>query len=289
MFKTLKQFLAVGAAVGLAACADAPTMPDVASSPVTASRQPKVDVASAPVAASRQPKVDVCHVDGGGRYRVINIAAPAVPGHLGHGDGLPGEAFADHSGFLTDDCALGRIVLDPTTTYDTPQHGGGGGGAFADDCAAGHAATGISGVRASWFGWAAIWDYRLECRELRGDGTLGASSTTPGRGNGAFTALNSPFTGICASDALLVAGSGVHSDVMSSVGGGCGSVAHLLAMTGGEESSIGPFSGTGVTFNIAFNEQCDPGFAITGVTGRSGNVLDRVGFRCTQVAEEIVD
>ena len=44
---------------------------------------------------ARQEKVAVCHVDEEGVGRVINIAAPAVPAHLAHGDCLAADADVD--------------------------------------------------------------------------------------------------------------------------------------------------------------------------------------------------
>ena len=44
---------------------------------------------------ARQEKVAVCHIDEEGVGRVINIAAPAVPAHLAHGDCLAADALVD--------------------------------------------------------------------------------------------------------------------------------------------------------------------------------------------------
>jgi len=41
-----------------------------------------------------KPKVEICHIDEDGRGRFINIAAPAVPAHLAHGDCLGEDAEA---------------------------------------------------------------------------------------------------------------------------------------------------------------------------------------------------
>jgi len=58
-----------------------------------------VALAAAPAAMAKQPKQDVCHYDAdSGTYSIINVAAPAVPAHLGHGDFLPLTFYADDDG-----------------------------------------------------------------------------------------------------------------------------------------------------------------------------------------------
>ena len=53
---------------------------------------------TAPAAIAGQPKVDVCHRTGAGGFNLINVAAPAVPAHLAHGDHLLLTFWADHDG-----------------------------------------------------------------------------------------------------------------------------------------------------------------------------------------------
>lgn len=48
-------------------------------------------VATPRVDAEAVVGVDVCHVDERGAFKLIRVAEPAVPAHLGHGDGLPGD------------------------------------------------------------------------------------------------------------------------------------------------------------------------------------------------------
>ncbi len=53
----------------------------------------------APAIHAKQPKQDVCHLDAdSGTFAILNVAAPAVPAHLGHGDFLPLTFFADNDG-----------------------------------------------------------------------------------------------------------------------------------------------------------------------------------------------
>lgn len=56
-------------------------------------------VLAAPAAEAKQPKQDVCHLDAdSGTYFILNIAAPAVPAHLAHGDYLPLTFYQDSDG-----------------------------------------------------------------------------------------------------------------------------------------------------------------------------------------------
>ena len=52
---------------------------------------------------ARQPKVEVCHLDDEGAYELIEIAAPALDGHLGHGDGQVGDPVQGQDGFEFDE------------------------------------------------------------------------------------------------------------------------------------------------------------------------------------------
>jgi hypothetical protein len=234
-------------------------------------------------------KVTICHSTETGAYVQLTVAAPSLPAHQAHGDGLPGDALPGHVARFGADCSVIVIVVDPATTFNTPIHGGNGGATFGDNCPAGYVGVGLGGTRSEWFGWATMWNFRMHCRELRGDGTLGASASTPPRANGDFAIFNIPFSGTCTSDQILVSGNGRHSNLISRIAGGCASISRLIAAPGGEDSAIGPFAGFGVLgANTAFNEACNPGYAVTGVIGRRGNVLDAVGFRCTQVIEQVV-
>ena len=48
-----------------------------------------VDVIEDPEEPEPGEKVDLCHLTGNGSYRLINVAAAAVPAHMAHGDILP--------------------------------------------------------------------------------------------------------------------------------------------------------------------------------------------------------
>ena len=58
----------------------------------------------APVLAGKA-RVDVCHAEDDGSFRLITVAESAVPAHLGHGYGLPGDAVPGMDGFaFGEDC-----------------------------------------------------------------------------------------------------------------------------------------------------------------------------------------
>jgi hypothetical protein len=53
-------------------------------------------------AMARQPNVEICHINGNGTYRLIAVAAPAVPAHMAHGDAQPGDPVPGHPGHVFD-------------------------------------------------------------------------------------------------------------------------------------------------------------------------------------------
>ena len=67
--------------------------------------------------ARAQPSLmTVCHVDDGGEVMPLRVAAAAIPGHLGHGDVLPGEVL---DGVLYDAaCEPVDECQGPVTTSD---------------------------------------------------------------------------------------------------------------------------------------------------------------------------
>jgi hypothetical protein len=65
------------------------------------------------VVLAGQNKVDVCHSEGNGSYHLINIAAPAYPTHVSHGDARVGEPVPGNEGFVFDEnCNLVEVVVD---------------------------------------------------------------------------------------------------------------------------------------------------------------------------------
>lgn len=67
--------------------------------------------------AAPADKVYVCHSQGNGAYRLININLNALPAHVGHGDGLPGDPVPGMPGkVFADDCA---VIDAATAIYDS--------------------------------------------------------------------------------------------------------------------------------------------------------------------------
>ncbi|MHB1862865.1 MAG: hypothetical protein ACYCVL_07815 [Gemmatimonadaceae bacterium] len=92
------------AALALGACADS-TVTSPASRNVTAGR-PAFSLAAG------KTKVQVCHRTDNGTFILITVGAPAVPAHLDHGDGFPGELVpgrTDGSRFATD-CSIITVI-----------------------------------------------------------------------------------------------------------------------------------------------------------------------------------
>jgi hypothetical protein len=74
----------------------------------------------AAVTISAQPsKTTVCHRNGSGSFQPVTVAAPAVPGHLSHGDGVVGGAVPDQSGYKFDsECQAVPANSDGTACND---------------------------------------------------------------------------------------------------------------------------------------------------------------------------
>lgn len=65
-----------------------------------------------PTQAAPMQMVDVCHVDGQGRYRLINVNGNALPAHLAHGDAQPGDVVpGDPPQRFAADCTLEDVTL----------------------------------------------------------------------------------------------------------------------------------------------------------------------------------
>ena len=60
-----------------------------------------------------QNKVDVCHVTGNGSSILITIAEAALPAHLNHGDGQPGDPVPGMEGFVFDE-SCDPVIAVPT-------------------------------------------------------------------------------------------------------------------------------------------------------------------------------
>lgn len=64
-------------------------------------------LASGIAIAAPAGKVDVCHREGNGSYHLINVSENALPAHLAHGDGLPGDPVPGMEGKkFAEDCTV---------------------------------------------------------------------------------------------------------------------------------------------------------------------------------------
>jgi hypothetical protein len=263
--------LLLGLTVGLlAGCQDAglPTQP----------------AAHVPVAFSKS-KTPVCHYDAtANTYKLISIADPALDAHLAHGDAVPGDALPDNSARYDNNCGLTAVILDAAGSYSTALYGGGGGSAETNLCPAGSVAVGMQGFTGAYsYGGNWVGQVRLQCATLRGDGTLGASSTTGDLGGlTGFTSTDS-FNGTCAPGQMLVAGNGTAAHYVAQVGGDCGTSSRILSAAGASDSSIGPW---GVAAGTPYTAACAAGSVVTGITGREGWLVDAVGFICTPALQQ---
>ena len=269
--KGITNALLVVAVVGAVGCENDPVRPSF-----------DADASVPALAAGGQSKAALCHfAQGEGKYSLVTVAQPSVPAHIAHGDALPGAPLPDHSGVLSASCGLTRIVIDQASSYYV---GGTAPNPFDDPCPSGSAVVSLSGDRGSYYGWAALWRYSATCRELRGDGTFGATSTTPQHSD-LYGIVSSPWVGECADGHMMITGFGTRSWIVSGITGGCASVPTILA-SGGAESGWGPIDGFGVTYGIYWSAACNPGDVITGVIGSAGDVIDDLGFRCSRIVQQ---
>ncbi len=109
----LRNLAVVAAALAVGACADS-TVTSPAKS-VASGNGPAYSVAGG------QQKVNICHVTGNGTYILLNVAQPAVPAHLNHGDGFPGDVVPNYPlppgyffALFAPDCSVTLVGGSPT-------------------------------------------------------------------------------------------------------------------------------------------------------------------------------
>jgi hypothetical protein len=228
-------------------------------------------------------------------YASQNVAAPTAPGTYFVGTkvvytGSDSTAGDDWVSTRVDVTSLHNYSLFSDATYSTPTGGGTGGSAYSVNCPVGSVGVGFSGTSGGYYGSASIFQVQLRCAQLRPDGSLGEASTTSpaGLGQGQLSGAT-PFDGTC-SNGVLVGGSGVAAGsnlpIVISLTGSCAGIA-TVAAAGNPESSIGPWAaGSGVIINSTpFALPCRSGYAVTGLQGSAGQVLDNIGFLCTRVID----
>ncbi len=168
-------------------------------------------------------------------------------------------------------------VLDPAQTSDLTQIGGSGGAEFEESCPSGHVAVGFAGTYGSYGIRSNILRrLALHCRELKSNGTLGASTDTAAQGDGGGTA----FDVTCPSGKILWKQKIGVDGFVNYLEGACERF-ELVATAGTPDSPpwITAVAGSGTPSAAA----CPAGYAVTGFHGRSGGVIDKLGFRCTEV------
>jgi len=94
------------------------TLSTTSSTPLLTTSTPLTTSTTGDEAGSGQAKMDVCHKTGSGKEHTINIAAPAVPAHLAHGDTV--GACVTTAPTTT---SLSTTTSQSTTTTATTSHG----------------------------------------------------------------------------------------------------------------------------------------------------------------------
>lgn len=167
-------------------------------------------------------------------------------------------------------------TVSSSISFSSFQWGGGGGSPFADQCSPGDLGVGLSGRSGT-----EVDGTQLLCSHLNPDGTRGGTaSATTYRGGGG----GGPYSAQCPNGQLLIGLNGRSGDLTDQLIGICASLPRILG-TGGDESNIGPWggSGGGPFTNLSAGIRCPSHQVVIGIAGRSGTLLDGIRFNCGTV------
>lgn len=190
------------------------------------------------------------------------------PGSVMHYRQCPGSSWNYGDYVLTANDTTGVVDLYGSRLA---AYGGSGGGAFVDSCPQGSVAVGFDVRTGDW-----VDQVRLICREISQTGALGATSYTPVRGGNGGTAASGQCPAGQVLRGELVGTNGVWA---GKIGGRCDTPEHIFSEAGGYMGTVGPFGANGTLSENA----CPAGTAITGIYGRSGSWVDRVGLVCSRL------
>jgi hypothetical protein len=236
-------------------------------------------------------------------YAARSIPMPAAPGTYYVGTRILYSA-TDNDSTAADDWTSFKVVVNAPapppngnsysllsqTTYNTPNAGGTGGSEYTIPCNAGSVAVGMTGVTGGFYNyWATLINVSLICAPLLENGLLGTAYQAVGQAGtdgSPFNAQNTtPFTGTCSAGRVLTGGAGTIGGSpleVSDLSGSCATLATVISH-GSSDEVIGPWHGTGVGERTPFDLPCNAGYVVTGLHGRSGWIVDAIGFQCTQL------
>ena len=195
------------------------------------------------------------------------------------------------SGYIGD-CGPTTVVVADTDA--TSPEGGPGGSAYTDDCPLGQVPIGIQGQVSTGTAYIGPLDHvAVICGIPTVSGTsvtLAAGATVPATGGQGANATNTgPVeTHLCPTDDVVVGYSGAH---LSGTGAYVTEITLQcapLTVTGSKAAGFGVAIGTttaattlGIDAPVAVPEaDCPAGMVARGITGGSGDVLDRFGLTC---------
>ena len=218
--------------------------------------------------ASMRPRLEVDYVDCAGIHS--------------------GDAFLDNcgdcvggtTGLVANDCSEPEPEPEPEIGFGSStalgQQGSCGGSNISRNCPAGYVAVGYQGNTGAWFD-----NFRLVCRELLPDGSLGATTTTGNNGTSTSGSARGPY--YCPSGEVMVGAQVRAGDHMDYLRGRCMSVSDVVAgSNAGYTSSAGGMGNSGGGSNYG-DRICPAGFAITGMTGSNRQYACRVSWTCTNL------
>ncbi len=163
------------------------------------------------------------------------------------------------------------VGLGTATTTDS--RGGSGGSPYTLACPSGSIATGISGNAAGQVG--SVSGVQVKCNALTVGVvmSLGPATTTAATGS----TLGTAFQLNCPAGYVITGAQG-------RVGAGGTGAVDLLAIVctqiGGSATNTSASVGTVQTGSVTFTLNCPAGKVVTGLQGRSGNLIDQIQLQC---------
>jgi len=170
-------------------------------------------------------------------------------------------------------CGDMTLIYDDTSVSDTVDGEGCDGVQSQIQCLSGSVAVGYGGKSGQY-----LDEFRLRCRHLYGDGTLGASSMTAPLGAGLAGDDFGPLS--CPGDAVMV-GATVHAaSNLHSVHGHCQAP---MSVATGVEGFVAFAPQAGGAGGAASAVNCPVGYAVTGMKGPSTDQACSLQFICTRI------
>ncbi len=163
------------------------------------------------------------------------------------------------------------IGLGTTTTTDPK--GGSGGSPYTLACPTGSIATGISGNAAGQVG--SVSGVQVKCNALTVGVVMGLGPATTTAATG--STLGTAFQLNCPAGYVIT---GAQGRVGNGGAGAVDELAIVCTQIGGSATSTSASVGTVQPDSVTFGLNCPPGKVVSGLQGRSGNLIDQIQLQC---------